>query len=184
MRQDMSTQYIDELNLREKTIQNLKNIDSKQHQQIYHEVLKKHNLKYSKNQNGIFFNLEDVSTDIVRELHDYINLLIETESKSKKDVLFKSILKDDARDNLDSPPTKVLQLDNRCTLFNECEQVIVENMKNEQVDVKNILLTLEKERSLGNRKISQNKYLVAKKRFSKPTLLDTRNTYNELVLDV
>ena len=184
MLQDTSTQSLDESNLREKVIQNLKKIDSKQHQQIYHEVLKKHNLKYSKNQNGIFLNLEDVSTDIVKELHNYISLLSETELSTKRGILLNTIIKDGKNDNLDSIPKVVSQLDNKFTnCCNECEQVITDNVKNVDLDVKTILTTLEKERSLSHRKISQNKFLTAKKKFSKPVVSDTRNTCNELTLD-
>ena len=189
MRQDMLTQNVDESNLREKVIQNLKKIDNKQHQQIYHEVLKKHNLKYSKNQNGIFLNLEDVSTDIVRELHNYINLLSETEMTVKRDAMLNTATtttttKDVSNGYLDSTPKPVPQLDNKCSQYNECEKVILENMQSVHVDVRNTLTALEKERALSHRKISQNKFLAAKKKFSKPTVMDTRNTCNELMLDM
>lgn len=183
MHQNTSTQNLDESNVRDRVIQNLKKIDSKQHKQIYHEVLKKHNLKYSKNQNGIFLNLEDVSIDIVRELYNYINLLSETELSTKRDIMLKTIIKDGMNETNNSTPKSTSQLENKYTHCNECEQVIVDNIKTKHVDVKAILTTLEKERSSCHRKISQNKFLTAKKKFSKPIVIDTKNTCNELTLD-
>lgn len=189
MRQDPLTQNVDESNLREKVIQNLKKIDNKQHHQIYHEVLRKHNLKYSKNQNGIFLNLEDVSFDIVRELHNYINLLSETEMTTKRDGMLntptmKTTVDDISNDIVHSTLKPVPQLDTKCSQYNECEKVILENIQSDHVDVKNTLTALEKERASSHRKISQNRFLAAKKKFSKPIVMDTRNTCNELTLDV
>lgn len=177
---------VDETNLREKVILNLKKIDPKHHNRVYNEILKKHNLRYSKNQNGIFFNMEDISIDVIRELHNYIHFLCKTELKNNHEQFnYVGEREFDVDKKKGSGANVKTEHNNNTTTSNndECEQVINSVSNNtDYCDVKTILSTLEKDKT-SHRKISQNKFLMAKKKFSKQFIADTRNICNELKSD-
>lgn len=172
--------------LREKVIINFKKINPKHHNIMYNEVLKKHNLAHSKNQNGLFFNMNDIPIDIVREMSNYLKLLCETENNNNQELLHNIGERDTEFENTTLFVNNTLNINNRQNVNNheECEKVIQSTISDvDSWDVKTILATLEKDKT-NHRKISQNKFLMAKKKFSKQFIADTRNTCNELKKDL
>ena len=72
---------IDEL----KNLRNLiDNIDEFHHKKIF-EIIKKYNMNYSKNKNGIFINMNNLSQPVLDELKNYL-LYIDKQEKTFSDI--------------------------------------------------------------------------------------------------
>ena len=72
---------IDEL----KNLRNLiDNIDEFHHKKIF-EIIKKYNMNYSKNKNGIFVNMNNLSQPVLDELKNYL-LYINKQEKTFSDI--------------------------------------------------------------------------------------------------
>tara|TARA_B100001059_G_scaffold236774_1_gene290178 strand:- start:9825 stop:10166 length:342 start_codon:yes stop_codon:yes gene_type:complete len=72
---------IDEL----KNLRNLiDNIDEFHHKKIF-EIIKKYNMNYSKNKNGIFINMNNLSKSVLDELNNYL-LYINKQEKTFSDI--------------------------------------------------------------------------------------------------
>lgn len=52
----------------------IEKMDISKHIEIL-KILKKHDIEYSENNNGIFVNLTDISDDIIKEIQTYIKYL-------------------------------------------------------------------------------------------------------------
>jgi uncharacterized protein (UPF0332 family) len=65
--------------LREK----IESIDVKQHSCIFN-IFKKYNVQFSENKNGIFINLSEVNSDILKEVSYYLNYLQKQEQVINK----------------------------------------------------------------------------------------------------
>lgn len=58
-----------------KNLRNLiDNIDEFHHKKIF-DIIKKHNMNYSKNKNGIFVNMNTLSDDVLKELKEYLKYI-------------------------------------------------------------------------------------------------------------
>jgi hypothetical protein len=173
--------------IREKILQNLKQLDVKHHDRIYHEVLKKYRLKHTINSNGFFFNLEEINNDILMELNNYIKIIVDMESTNKHQMVNSMFLKQSPNHEpfVASIASTVENVDTNLTnnQYDECELVIKMNAPTIDINVvKSTIWMVEKEK-LNNRKVSQNKFLVAKKKYSKHIVIDDRNLCHELEMD-
>lgn len=58
------------------------------------KILHTNNSTYTKNNNGVFVNLNWVKPEIIQQLHDYVSFCIESQTEIKKYELMKNILND------------------------------------------------------------------------------------------
>jgi hypothetical protein len=58
------------------------------------KILHTNNSTYTKNNNGVFVNLNWLETDIIQQLHDYVTFCIKSQTEIHKYELMKNILND------------------------------------------------------------------------------------------
>lgn len=64
-------------------LKNRDKLSSEQQSEVY-KIIMEHNISHTKNKNGVFINLDDVTDAKLTELHNYINFSIITNNKLKK----------------------------------------------------------------------------------------------------
>tara|TARA_B100000795_G_scaffold235587_1_gene195341 strand:+ start:4341 stop:4682 length:342 start_codon:yes stop_codon:yes gene_type:complete len=101
----MDTKNIEELTILNKIVNNL---DHGHHQKIF-DIIKKNNVKFSENRNGVFINLNQVSEKTIQEIKVYIKYVkmqeknisnFENIKKEFKKDFFTNIKKEDKDKNL------------------------------------------------------------------------------------
>lgn len=58
------------------------------------KILHKNNSTYTQNNNGIFVNLNWVSTDILKQIHDYISFCLKSQTEINKYEIMKNMIND------------------------------------------------------------------------------------------
>jgi hypothetical protein len=151
----------------------IKQLDEKYHHDIY-TILLKHDLKYSSNKNGIFFDLEFITKDVVNEVNEYINLIDEIEGGMS--------IKDKATDKLlhqagcEAKLTQTCSDERRYNLQDECNDIL-NTLKepDDNIDVSLVLTQMEKDKFNITKKTNVNKFTIAKKKYSKPVINECKN---------
>jgi len=78
-------------NINEKSniIKRINNIKLKKHKRKYYiqlfNIIDKHNIKYTKNLNGIFFNLKNVDNNILLEINNFLDSIDNIVDESETD---------------------------------------------------------------------------------------------------
>lgn len=168
-------------------VQILKQIDNKFHYDIF-IILKKYGIQYTKNSNGIFFNLETIDQDILNEIHNYLQIsafhpktTYDQSSSSETNAIHI------ANDNgavfcTDTDPDaetndKSKKHANK-TLNDECDDIVRNVLDDDKTKVLRILHDIDKEKCYIHKKAAINKFSVAKKKYAKQVL--TAIEYHDL----
>lgn len=159
-------------------IDKIKKLDPSLHQDIYN-ILKKYQLNSTTNNNGIFFNMEDIHADILNELVDYLE-----QSQISKDTEERDELQD-----LNTTPTTFKETTNpserrnaKASLVEECQNVVNGLSPHVDINVASVLATLEKEKyDLSAKKTAINMFSAAKKKYSKPIVSDSKCANSDIL---
>lgn len=153
-------------------VEKVKTMSQDVHLEIYN-ILKKHNLKYSQNKNGFFFDIEKVDDILFDEIIHYMRCLKmkEKNENNNQGVTFEQFDKeknvninnhikhkyDDCSTKKSILETLISDIDEECKKSNVVEKTTIENLIN----------SMEKEKTKNQKKTSMNKFLTAKKKYSK-----------------
>ena len=148
----------------------IKKLDNSLHQDVFN-ILKKYKLNSTKNNNGIFFNMEDINEDIVHELNEYL----------ENSQVSKSIERNDDLNDLNIQNTHVEESNiiphvieiKKKSLIEECQQIVDNLQPHVNIVSSNIIYALDKDKQI-TKKTSVNIFSAAKKKYSKPVLSDSK----------
>tara|TARA_B110000261_G_C13084443_1_gene357212 strand:+ start:2187 stop:2714 length:528 start_codon:yes stop_codon:yes gene_type:complete len=150
-----------------------------EHHDIFN-ILRTHNLNYSKNNNGCFFDFQKLDEAVLQELSEYIQN-IEKQSQTindKKcvDDMNKQIDEELVKENNDNDK----KLINTSTLTEECTGILIKlNIENE-IELDPLINMIEKDKCLHKRGIT-NRFTMAKKKYSKPVVIESKYTLSDLL---
>jgi hypothetical protein len=170
----MSISYLKKKNI----IDKIRKLNTSLHYDIY-TILKKYELNSTKNNNGIFFNLEDVNDTIIDELNDYLEQSQHVNEHEKNDELInlnESVVcaSNDKLDTLNVKP--------KITMQHECQNIVDSLSPKHDVNAIHILNTLEKEKhELINKRTAINVFSAVKKKYSKPIISEYKYSNNEIL---
>lgn len=170
----MSISYLKKKNI----IDKIKKLNTSLHYDVY-TILKKYELNSTKNNNGIFFNLEDVNDTIIDELNDYLEQSQHRNEHESNDEMIN--LNDnvvcDSNEKLDT-----LHVKPKITMHQECQNIVDSLSPKHDINAVNILNTLEKEKhELINKRTAINVFSAVKKKYSKPIMSEYKYSNNEIL---
>jgi hypothetical protein len=160
------------LNVKE-LVNTLKQIDTKYHYDIF-LILKKYDIQYTKNSNGIFFSLEQIDESILKEIENYLQIsVVCTDDKQEKLSVEKgdSYLQMTTEDPNEDPKNENNKaISSRYSGNEECENIIKDVLKDDKIKVSKILQDIEKDKHNINKKTAVNKFSMAKKKYAKQNI--------------
>lgn len=160
-------------------IDKIKKLDPSLHQDIYN-ILKKYELNSTTNNNGIFFNMEDINSDILSELVDYLEQSQLSKDTEERDELHDLNVASNACGEITAH-----QCENKITkvsLTEECQQVVDGLSVSTSINVASVLSGLEKEKhDLINKKTAINIFSAAKKKYSKPVVSESKCANSDIL---
>jgi len=157
-------------------IDKIKKLDNSLHHDVY-TILKKYELNSTKNNNGIFFDMEEINLDIIDELNAYLEHSHNSKEIEDVDELI-DINTTELCENETLPPE---QKPKPVSLLEECQQVVDELKPSTDINVSHILSTLDKEKIANSKKTAINIFSAAKKKYSKPVLSESRCAYRDIL---
>lgn len=138
--------------------ENVKVLDVTHHIELFH-ILNRHRIHYSQNTNGVFIDMNDVNTSLLQELENYVSFAQNHPSNLD--------LKDLPNDIKGTKPLS----ENETSEVSIKEDVII--VSNPVESTKDVLL--EKEKQSKQNKKNENKFIAAKKKYSKQVLTETKD---------
>lgn len=188
-------------------IEMIDNMDYQYHYDVFN-ILCKHNMTYSRNSNGFFFDFENLGDNVVKELSEYVSSVNTTtaaamsSSSASSQAIPGSVCWDDSRKFTNdvtscggrkmkrntchdasassSTSTKTAASKKAATLTEECIEILSRLNISENVDVAPLIGFLEREK-VTSKKTSCNKFTLAKKKFGKPVIVDLKYTFNDVL---
>ena len=167
----------------------LKQVDSKYHYDVF-IILKKYDIKYTRNNNGIFFNMDQIDERILDEVYNYLNMsalysnkkidLTQKSHTSISDLCDIDMIERCKLENKDQNiehEEKMKALTSK-SLNDECENIVKNVINDDTLKVSKILHDIEKDKSYIHKKTAVNKFSVAKKKYAKQVI--TTTDHNEL----
>jgi hypothetical protein len=172
----------------------LKQVDSKYHYDIF-IILKKYDIKYTRNSNGIFFNMDQIDQSILDEVYNYLNMstlysknnsnltqISHSSISESRDIdmieQYKFKNKNENREHED----KVKKVTSK-SLNEECENIVKNVINDDTLKVSKILNDIEKDKSYIHKKTAVNKFSVAKKKYAKQVITTTEQHELSNMLD-
>ena len=164
----------------------LKQIDRKLQYDIF-IILKKYDIQYTRNNNGIFFNLENIDENILDEIYRYLEFstlhtnTIQQNTYVQLDSIGKNDNEVDNRLIITNEIEEYTDKTKKCTsktLYDECEYIVKNVLNDNKTKVIRILHDIEKEKSCISKKTAINKFSVAKKKYAKQVI--TVNEHHDL----
>jgi hypothetical protein len=172
----------------------LKQVDSKYHYDIF-IILKKYDIKYTRNSNGIFFNMDQIDQSILDEVYNYLNmsaLYCKSNSNLKqksnasisdsRDIFTIEQCKPENKDEDIEHEEKVKKVTSK-SLNDECENIVRNVINDDTLKVSKILNDIEKDKSYIHKKTAVNKFSVAKKKYAKQIITTTEQHELSNILD-
>lgn len=175
-------------------IEKIKILDHSCHYDVFN-ILCKYNLNYSRNNNGYFFDFQNLDEHVIQELTLYISNIennigfIKTEQSmtpcSEYDNNIIPYQEDSQNESSsssnDSKKKNSIKNQKKNTLTEECVNILLELNINNNVDLTPVLSIIQKDKTL-TKKSTCNKFTLAKKKYSKPTVTDIKYTFNDLLV--
>lgn len=144
--------------------ENVKVLDVTHHIELFH-ILSRHRIHYSQNTNGVFIDMNDVNTSLLQELENYVSFA--QNHPSNLDIKDKT--SNDIKEN-DINDTKLLPQNETINLSIQNDIIVGSNPLESTKDV-----LLEKEKQSKQNKKNENKFIAAKKKYSKQVLTETKD---------
>lgn len=173
-------------------INTLKQVDTKYHYDIFH-ILKKYDIKYTKNNNGFFFNMDQIDQSILDEVYNYLEMCALYNNKKETTGDHNSLTCDsevrnidfvekleDRKNNDEVDNDEIVKKCNNKTLNEECENIVKNVINDDTLKVSKILHEIEKEKSFIHKKTAINKFSVAKKKYAKQVITNTGVEHHEV----
>ena len=159
-------------------IDKIKKLDPSLHQDIYN-ILKKYQMNSTTNNNGIFFDMEDIDGDILNELADYLE-----QSQISKDTEDRDELQDlnTVRTSVEETANHSERINPKVSLVEECQKLVHGLSPAVDINVPSVLANLEKEKyDLSAKKTAITIFSAAKKKYSKPVLSESKCANNAIL---
>jgi|TARA_Y100000389_G_C17469870_1_gene529366 hypothetical protein len=150
-----------------KNIQN--NISNLSQNELYEifKILHNNNSNYTKNNNGIFINLNWLDNNILDQINNYIIFCIKSHKEIKKHEIIKNIYNDNLNKNK-----------NKNEINNN---LFIENNEDNNID-NDLFINNNDDNINKNIKISSSmKFYLFKKKFMKKNIISNNNIYNILI---
>lgn len=142
------------------------------------DILKKNNIHYSMNNNGVFINFENIPNNVVIDVQDVIKLNYIKHVDKQDDI---NMIKQ--KENLDTTNHNIhenktynlCETSSLSSMYNECKKTIEETAEIDGVknNIQHIWNTFEKDKQ-SSKKISVNTFSNAKKKYSRQIITDTK----------
>lgn len=174
-----------------KLIDRINNLDHSYHYDIFN-ILCRHNKSYSKNNNGFFFDFQNLEEAIIHDVIQFIdglehNLQI-TKSSTNLDHFELDIRLQNSYNNQENRSTNEdhknrskESASNPITLQEECVNTLVKLDIDQEFQIKPLLSMIDKEKTI-TKKTTNNRFTLAKKKYSKPVIQDTKYTLDDLLM--
>lgn len=177
-----------------KLIERINKLDHSYHYDIFN-ILCRHNKLYSKNNNGFFFDFQNLEDNIILDvltfmdgLEQNLNKLSTTRDTScdkttnstgdKLDV--ESSGCENENENENTSISSKENTTNQITLHQECVNTLLRLDIDHDLTLKPLLNTIGKDKTV-TKKTTNNKFTLAKKKYSKPIVQDTKYTLDDLL---
>jgi hypothetical protein len=174
-----------------KLIDRINNLDHSYHYDIFN-ILCRHNKSYSKNNNGFFFDFQNLEDAIIHDVIQFIDGLEHTLKMNKlstnldqfeMDTRFQNSYNN--QENISTNEDRQNRLNesttNHITLQEECVNTLVKLDIDQEFQIKPLLSMIDKEKTI-TKKTTNNRFTLAKKKYSKPVIQDTKYTLNDLLV--
>ena len=134
----------------------IKDLDCIHHIELFH-ILNRHNVKYSQNTNGIFIDMNEIDDILLQEFENYVSFAQNHPSTIDKN---KIIIKEEINEinNYDEN-----DIDNKTSSYNQTNLEISKDT------------IIEKDIKSKQSKKNENKFIAAKKKYSKQILTETKD---------
>lgn len=176
-------------NVVKKLIERINKLDHSYHYDIFN-ILCRHNKSYSKNNNGFFFDFQNLEDAIIYDVMQFIDGLEHNMNKSSTnlDELKLGIQLQNPYNNQENISTNVdhktrfkeESTNNPITLQEECVNTLVKLDIDQEVQIKPLLSMIDKEKTI-TKKTTNNRFTLAKKKYSKPVIQETKYTLDDLL---
>ena len=155
-------------------VNTLKQIDAKYHYDIF-LILKKYDIQYTKNNNGIFFSLEQIDESILNEIENYLQISVVYTDDKQEQLSFEKVDSDllmtkEDDENKDDKNEQFKAISSRYSGNDECENIIKDVLMDDKIKVSKILQDIEKDKHNINKKNAVNKFSMAKKKYAKQSI--------------
>ncbi len=145
------------------------------------EILKKNNIHYSMNNNGVFINFETIPDNVVSNIEDVIEINQNRPNNNQEDIKnFKQkehIQKEDINVVNENENIKMNNISkiSSLSIYDECKKTIEETSGNDSVknNYQQIWNNFEKDKQ-SSKKSSVNTFVNAKKKYSRQIISDTK----------
>jgi hypothetical protein len=167
----------------------LKQVDSKYHYDIF-IILKKYDIKYTRNNNGIFLYIDQIDQSILDEVYNYLNMSA-LYSKTNFDMTHNphtsicdsqdiDTIEQCKPENIDKnmKHQKQVKTVTSKSLNEECENIVKNVMNDDTLKVSKILHDIEKDKCYIHKNTAVNKFSLAKKKYAKQVI--TTNEHHDI----
>ena len=165
-----------------KLIDRINLLDHSYHYDIFN-ILCRHNKSYSRNNNGFFFDFQNLEDEVIKDVINFIDGL-ETNlinlSYSNEDNVTSPII-DTKESKLEEDDRTQKQKKSNISLNDECMDTLLKLDVKQEVELKPIFNFLDKEKSL-NKKTTNNRFTLAKKKYSKPVMQETKYSIDDILV--
>ena len=162
-------------------IDKVKRLDHSHHYDIFN-ILRKYDLGFSQNNNGLFFDFDNINSDVLCELQTYLRQIQKRTDEQNND---------DQSEKNESPECNVASSENpqptpqpnkitKNQLMEECQSIINEIDTN-PIQVVNVMASLDKDVTSSLKRTAINQFNIAKKKFSKQIVSDTKYITSDLL---
>lgn len=176
-----------------KLIDRINKLDHSYHYDIFN-ILCRHNKSYSKNNNGFFFDFQNLEDDIIHDVIQFIdglehnlkmNKLSTNTDQFEMDIRLQNSYNNEENicNNVVDPKSSRLKesTSNPITLQEECMNTLVKLDIDQEVQIKPLLSMIDKEKTI-TKKTTNNRFTLAKKKYSKPVIQETKYTLDDLLV--
>lgn len=174
-----------------KLIERINHLDHSYHYDIFN-ILCRHNKSYSKNNNGFFFDFQNLEDEIIHDVMYFIDGLENNLKMNKPSISQDSIyvniqsqnLYNQENTNTDINKDKDISKDtinNQITLQEECVNTLLKLDIDQEVQIKPLLSVIDKEKTI-TKKTTNNRFTLAKKKYSKAVIQDTKYTLDDILV--
>jgi hypothetical protein len=175
-----------------KLIDRINKLDHSYHYDIFN-ILCRHNKSYSKNNNGFFFDFQNLEDAIVHDVIQFIdglehnlkmNKLSTNTNQFELDIRLQNSHnnQENISNNIVDPKTRLKEsTSNSITLQEECMYTLVKLDIDQELQIKPLLSMIDKEKTI-TKKTTNNRFTLAKKKYSKPVIQETKYTLDDLLV--
>ena len=163
-------------------IDKVKKLDHSHHYDIFN-ILRKYDLNFSQNNNGLFFDFDNIKEDVLVELQTYLKQIQQNvDQPNIDDTIEQNEKNKESQDVVQQQPSSSMAA-NKITkqqLIDECQSIVNELAK-DPIHVSSLLSSLDKVTHSASKKTAINQFNIAKKKYGKQVVSDTKYLTSDLL---